>query len=91
MKIVLTTGCFDLFHLGHVDYLRNITKAFPYFIRVVGLADDVTVRRLKGELRPVLSQAVHILGSLKIGHIARCLIRFEIEVKQRSSCMMITI
>ena len=56
MKTVLTTGCFDLFHPGHVDYLRNITKTFPYFIRVVGLADDATVRRLKGHSRPVLSQ-----------------------------------
>ena len=56
MKVVLTTGCFDLFHPGHVDYLWNITKAFPYFIRVVGLGDDATVRRLKGPDRPVLSQ-----------------------------------
>jgi cytidyltransferase-like protein len=56
MKTVLTTGCFDLFHPGHVDYLRNITKAFPYFIRVVGLGDDATVRKLKGPDRPVISQ-----------------------------------
>ena len=56
MKTVLTIGCFDLFHPGHVDYLRNITKTFPYFIRVVGLADDATVCRLKGHDRPVLGQ-----------------------------------
>ena len=56
MKNVLTTGCFDLFHPGHVDYLRNITRAFPYFTRVVGLGDDATVRRLKGPDRPLLNQ-----------------------------------
>src|SRR5690242_1799230 len=50
-KLVVTNGCFDLLHLGHVTYLetgRNMGDAL-----LVGLNSDASVRLLKGDSRPV--------------------------------------
>lgn len=55
-KVLLTTGCFDLFHAGHVHYLSRIDKAYPTHHKVVAIASDACVRRLKGEGRPICSQ-----------------------------------
>ena len=53
-KIVFTNGCFDLLHLGHVDYL---TKARDLGDRlVVGLNTDSSIKRLKGSSRPIKDQ-----------------------------------
>ncbi len=53
-KVVFTNGCFDLLHLGHVDYLERAAQLGD--ILVVGLNSDDSVRRLKGPDRPVLPQ-----------------------------------
>jgi D-glycero-beta-D-manno-heptose 1-phosphate adenylyltransferase len=50
-KIVFTNGCFDILHRGHVSYL-NQAKSLGDFL-VVGLNSDKSVKRLKGESRPV--------------------------------------
>jgi len=50
-RIVFTNGCFDLLHLGHVDYLEQ-ARAFGDRL-VVGLNSDSSVSRLKGPSRPV--------------------------------------
>ncbi len=50
-RIVFTNGCFDLLHLGHVKYLEK-AKSFGDVL-IVGLNSDDSVRRLKGETRPV--------------------------------------
>ena len=50
-KIVFTNGCFDLLHPGHVDYLER-AKALGDIL-VVGLNSDSSVRRLKGNARPI--------------------------------------
>ena len=50
-KIVFTNGCFDLLHLGHVDYLAKARDLGSRL--VVGLNTDASVRRLKGSSRPV--------------------------------------
>ena len=53
-QLVVTNGCFDLLHLGHVTYLesgRNLGGAL-----LVGLNGDQSVRQLKGEGRPVNSE-----------------------------------
>lgn len=50
-KIVFTNGCFDILHRGHIDYLAK--AADQGNILVVGLNTDSSVRRLKGEGRPV--------------------------------------
>ena len=50
-KVVFTNGCFDILHAGHVRYL-NAAKALGEVL-IVGLNSDESVRRLKGEGRPV--------------------------------------
>ncbi|MBC8123063.1 MAG: D-glycero-beta-D-manno-heptose 1-phosphate adenylyltransferase [Gemmatimonadaceae bacterium] len=52
--LVLTNGCFDLLHSGHVHYLGE-AKALGRTL-VVGLNSDASVRRLKGPSRPLNSQ-----------------------------------
>lgn len=54
-RLVFTNGCFDLLHPGHVRYLEA-ARALGDLL-VVGLNDDHSVRRLKGEGRPVLRSA----------------------------------
>ena len=53
-KIVFTNGCFDLVHRGHVDYLSKARDLGDMLI--VGLNSDASVRRLKGEKRPISNQ-----------------------------------
>ncbi len=50
-KIVFTNGCFDILHAGHVTYLQKARNMGD--VLVVGLNSDVSVKRLKGEGRPV--------------------------------------
>jgi D-glycero-beta-D-manno-heptose 1-phosphate adenylyltransferase len=49
--VVFTNGCFDILHLGHVDYLEHARNAGTKLI--VGLNSDASVTRLKGASRPV--------------------------------------
>ena len=53
-KVVFTNGCFDILHVGHVKYLHKAKKLGD--ILVLGLNSDASVKRLKGESRPVNSQ-----------------------------------
>jgi rfaE bifunctional protein nucleotidyltransferase chain/domain len=64
-KTVFTNGCFDLIHAGHVDYLSK-SKAMGDVL-IVGLNSDDSVRRLKGEIRPILNEKERefILSNLK--------------------------
>lgn len=65
-KLVLTNGCFDLLHVGHVRYLqqaRNLGDALA-----VAINDDASVRRLKGPGRPINSarDRAEILGAMEV-------------------------
>jgi rfaE bifunctional protein nucleotidyltransferase chain/domain len=53
--VALANGCFDVLHVGHVRYLEGARAEAD--LLVVGLNDDASVRRLKGEGRPVLPAA----------------------------------
>ncbi|HSZ25375.1 MAG TPA: D-glycero-beta-D-manno-heptose 1-phosphate adenylyltransferase, partial [Cytophagaceae bacterium] len=53
-KIVFTNGCFDLLHLGHVDYLEKAKNLGEKL--VVGLNSDASVQRLKGSSRPITDE-----------------------------------
>lgn len=53
-KVVFTNGAFDILHLGHVDYL-TFARAQGDCL-VVGLNSDASVRRYKGEKRPVVPE-----------------------------------
>ena len=53
-QIVFTNGCFDLLHLGHIDYLEKARKLGDRL--VIGLNSDESVKLLKGDNRPIHSQ-----------------------------------
>ena len=64
-KVVFTNGVFDLIHSGHVDYLVKAKKLGD--ILIVGLNSDESVKRIKGEKRPILKQEerAFVLTNLK--------------------------
>ena len=53
-KIVFTNGCFDLIHVGHIEYLAKASDLGNKLI--IGLNTDDSVKKLKGENRPILDQ-----------------------------------
>lgn len=53
-KVVFTNGCFDILHRGHVTYLNEARKLGDALI--VGLNSDASVKRLKGDSRPINSE-----------------------------------
>jgi rfaE bifunctional protein nucleotidyltransferase chain/domain len=53
-KLVVTNGCFDLLHLGHVTYLENARNQGDMLL--IGVNGDEAVRKLKGADRPVNTQ-----------------------------------
>ena len=63
-KIVMTNGCFDILHAGHVQYLQQARELGDYL--VVAVNSDESVRQLKGETRPVnsIEQRMAVLAAL---------------------------
>ncbi len=53
-KVVFTNGCFDIVHLGHIDYLEKARALGDRL--VLGLNTDASVSRLKGHARPVVDE-----------------------------------
>lgn len=64
-KVVFTNGCFDILHIGHVRYLQDARALGD--VLVVGVNSDQSVRKLKGESRPIVPQAerVEVLAALE--------------------------
>lgn len=64
-KVVFTNGVFDILHAGHVDYLSKAKELGD--VLIVGVNSDASVKRIKGELRPVVPQheRAFIISSLK--------------------------
>src|SRR5207237_7879120 len=53
-KLVVTNGCFDILHLGHVTYLENARNFGDALL--IGVNSDAATRQLKGAGRPVNSE-----------------------------------
>ena len=72
--VVFTNGCFDILHKGHVDYVNKAKQLGE--VLLLGLNSDASVRRLKGEKRPVVSEneRAFILENLKA---VDCVILFD--------------
>lgn len=64
-KIVFTNGCFDILHYGHARYLEDAKKRGD--ILVVAVNSDSSVRRIKGDKRPVVTQKdrISLVASLE--------------------------
>ncbi len=64
-KVVFTNGCFDIIHLGHIDYLSKARDLGDRLI--IGLNTDDSVKRIKGDSRPITDEKSRamILASFK--------------------------
>ncbi len=58
-KVVFTNGCFDIIHKGHLDYLFKARNLGDFL--VVGLNSDASVKKLKGESRPIKDEQTRAL------------------------------
>ena len=63
-KIVFTNGCFDILHLGHIEYLSKAADLGSAM--VIGINSDESVKKLKGDNRPINSENARamVLASL---------------------------
>jgi glycerol-3-phosphate cytidylyltransferase len=63
-RLVLTNGCFDLLHVGHVRYLQAARRLGDFL--AVGINSDASVRQLKGPTRPLVpaTQRAEIVAAL---------------------------
>lgn len=79
-KVVMTNGCFDILHAGHVSYLANARKLGDRLI--VAVNSDASTKRLKGESRPVnpLVNRMIVLGALEA---VDWVVPFEEDTPQR--------
>ena len=69
-KLVFTNGCFDILHVGHVRYLQAAKDLGD--VLIVGLNTDESVKKLKGENRPINNEAdrAEVLLALKsVDHV----------------------
>lgn len=64
-KLVVTNGCFDLVHRGHASYLIEAAKLGDELLVLIN--SDASVRAIKGESRPVVSEAdrAYLLAALE--------------------------
>lgn len=58
-KVVFTNGCFDLLHMGHIDYLCKAADLGDRLI--IGVNTDSSVRKLKGTSRPVIHENTRLV------------------------------
>ncbi|KAG0328792.1 Ethanolamine-phosphate cytidylyltransferase [Dissophora globulifera] len=66
-KVVYVDGAFDLFHIGHIDFLRRASALGDFL--VVGVHDDQTVRARKGAHHPLLSLHERVLSVLACRYV----------------------
>ena len=66
LKLVMTNGCFDLLHRGHIKYLAEAAELGDRLI--VGLNSDASTKRIKGSDRPVKDQVnrAEVLAALRM-------------------------
>ena len=64
-KVIMTNGCFDILHRGHIDYLSR-ARALGHRL-IVAVNDDASVAALKGPTRPVnpLEARMELLAALR--------------------------
>ena len=67
-KIIFTNGCFDILHRGHIEYLAKAASKGGKLI--VGLNTDASVKRNKGEDRPLNDEYSRALSLSALGFVA---------------------
>lgn len=67
LKIVLTSGTFDLFHIGHAQYLEKAKELGD--VLIVGVDSDARVKKRKGPERPVVPEGERVLILSHVRHV----------------------
>jgi D-beta-D-heptose 7-phosphate kinase/D-beta-D-heptose 1-phosphate adenosyltransferase len=85
-RIIMTNGCFDLLHAGHVTYLEQ-AKALGDRL-IVAVNSDASVRQLKGDTRPIngLQERMMVLAALAC---VDWVVSFEEETPERLYCKLL--
>merc|ERR1711917_75107 len=73
-KIVYVTGAFDLFHVGHLDFLEQVYKLFPSTFIIVGLHTDQEVNRYRGANNPIMNLNERTLSVLACRYVSEVVI-----------------
>ena len=73
-KVVFTNGCFDILHLGHLDYLAKAAELGHKLI--IGLNTDTSVKRLKGASRPINNEQARAMMLAKLA-VVDAIVLFE--------------
>ena len=71
-RLVFTNGCFDLLHKGHLDLLLN-AAAFGDKL-LVGLNSDTSVKKLKGDSRPIQNEKARAIKLLELKYVDHVII-----------------
>ena len=79
-KLVFTNGCFDLLHKGHLDLLLNAAVFGDKLF--VGLNSDKSVKKLKGESRPIQNEKTRAQKLLELDYVNHVII-FEDSTPQK--------
>jgi rfaE bifunctional protein nucleotidyltransferase chain/domain len=66
-KIVFTNGCFDILHLGHIDYLSKAADLGDLLI--IGLNSDKSVSKIKGNSRPIQDEISRAMVLASLGFV----------------------
>lgn len=71
-KLVFTNGCFDLLHKGHLDLLSNAAGFGDKLF--VGLNSDTSVKKLKGDSRPIQNEKTRAQKLLELNYVNHVII-----------------
>ena len=71
-KLVFTNGCFDLLHKGHIDLLSNAAGLGDKLF--VGLNSDTSVKKLKGDSRPIQNERTRAQKLLELKYVNHVII-----------------
>ena len=71
-KLVFTNGCFDLLHKGHLDLLSNAAGFGDKLF--IGLNSDTSVKKLKGDSRPIQNERIRAQKLLELKYVNHVII-----------------
>ena len=85
-RVIMTNGCFDLLHAGHVTYLQQAKNLGDRL--VIAVNSDDSVKRLKGETRPIngLAERMTVLSALAC---VDWVVAFEEDTPERLYCRVL--
>ena len=68
-QVLFTNGCYDILHPGHIRVFHTMKRRNPNSSLIVGLNSDDSVRRLKGQYRPINNEAIRIYNLMAVAYV----------------------